>query len=156
MGYKSMGECTDMNPCVEERECVWAHTYFIHICVVNGYWWRHMGCCACNWVYEQVFWANVGTLLCKFELLMGGCLYVRVSCMQACSSACLWVEWTLACQAQNIFVSIAVHSKVVRRHVLMRWAPRLLSAFLSPLGNLHLKHLHGVEIQQLVNPIASH
>lgn len=101
MGYKSMGECTDTNPCVEEWECVCKHTYFICICVVNGCWWRHMGCCVCNWAYEHVFWASVAILLCKFDLLMGGCLYLRVSWMQACSlHACGWVY---ACMSSSAY-----------------------------------------------------
>lgn len=72
---------------------MWERVYAsTRICVVSGCWWKHMSCFVYNQVYEHVFWAIVAVLMCKFDLFMGGCLYLKVFCMQACSSACLWVS----------------------------------------------------------------
>lgn len=35
MGYKSTGECPDINPCVGVKECECKHEYFTCLCAVN-------------------------------------------------------------------------------------------------------------------------
>lgn len=62
----------------------------------------------CGYLTVQV-WSAYGWVFTAERFLYAG----MVICMPV--GAC-----TLACQAQHIFVSMAVHSKIVRRRVLIR------------------------------------